>query len=49
MAKVDHKKKINGIMQGNTITMSDKNRDGTPIVDDDDVQYARNFVNENKK
>lgn len=33
----------------NTVTMSDRKKHETPVVDDDNVAYARKFVEENKK
>lgn len=33
----------------NTVTMADKKRHETPVVEDQNVAYAKKFVQENKK
>jgi|GEM_PF-2830809 len=48
-AKVDPKKKITGAYITNRVTMSRRKEDETPLVEDDDVEYARQFSKENKK
>lgn len=48
-AKVDPQKKVVGRFVTNTVTMSDRKDHETPIVDEDDVEYAKKFVEENKK
>lgn len=48
-AKIDPAKKIIGLNVTNTVTMSEKTIHGTPVVDDENVAYAKKFVEENKK
>lgn len=47
--KVDPKSKIEPLYITNTVTMSDRKDHETPVVDDDNVSYARKFQEENKK
>lgn len=47
--KVDTNSKIDPLYITNTITMADRKKNETPIVDDDNVAYARKFQEENEK
>lgn len=49
MAKVDPKTKISPLYATNTAAISSKKQHETPVVDDENVAHARNFVTENKK
>lgn len=46
---VDPKSKIEPLYITNTVTMSDRKLNETPVADDDNVAYARKFQEENKK
>lgn len=48
-AKIDPKKKVESLYQSNMVILSDSKEGVTPVVDDDDVEYARRFAEENKK
>ena len=40
---------IEPLYASNTVTLSNKKSDETPAVDDANVEYAKKFVEENKK
>lgn len=48
-AKVDEAKQVESLYQSNRAVLSSRREDETPLVDDDNVEYARRFVEENKK
>lgn len=48
-AKVDKNSKIEPAFIASTVTMSDKKKHETPLVEDSNVAYARKFIEENKK
>lgn len=48
-AKIDPAKDVTSLYQQNLVTASDKKDHETPLVDDENVEYARRFVEENKK
>ncbi len=48
-AKVSPNSKIEPLYSTNTVTLSNKKKHETPIVEDSNVSYARNFSEENKK
>lgn len=48
-AKIEPKKHVESLYQSNMVTLSNRKQDETPLVNDDDVAYARRFVEENKK
>jgi hypothetical protein len=48
-AKIDPKKQIESLYATNRVTLSDHKAHETPIVEDDDVEYSRRFVEENEK
>lgn len=48
-AKVEPGGRIDPLFIANTVTMAGKKKHETPVVEDSNVSYARDFVNENKK
>jgi hypothetical protein len=48
-AKIDPKKQIASLYEMNRVTMAEHKAHETPIVNDDNVEYAKHFVEENKK
>ena len=48
-AKIDPKKHIESLYQSNMVTTAQEHKDGVPISPDENVEYVRNFANENKK
>lgn len=48
-AKIDPKTEVTSLYQSNRVTLSSRREDETPLVDDDNVEYARRFSEENKK
>lgn len=48
-AKIAPKKHVSSLYQANRVTISDHKDHETPMVDDDDVAYAKSFVDENHK
>lgn len=47
--KADLTKKISPLYESNMVTLSNRKENETPLVDDENVEYARRFVEENKK
>lgn len=48
-AKIDSKQSVESLYRSNRVTLTSHKDHETPLVEDDDVAYARNFVEENKK
>lgn len=48
-AKVDPKGHVESLYQSNMVTLSNRKDHETPVVDDENVEYGRRFVEENKK
>ena len=48
-AKIDPSKAIESLNQSCLVTASDHVEHGSPIVDEENVRYAKKFVEENKK
>ena len=42
-------KRVESLYSANTVTVSNSVENGTPVVCDESVEYARDFINENKK
>lgn len=48
-AKIDPNKHVSELYEANMVTLSNRKSHETPLVDDANVEYAREFVEKNKK